>query len=106
MFSRMSSSRKADLLEGNDPILFDGPPQTVLADRLGDNVDRAFKNRFKPPIDGVKPLEIGKSAGRGLVGKPHHDVDIGFVSLLAAGGGTEQRKASHAGLSELGLVGL
>lgn len=43
-FSRMSSRRRISFSEGKDRLFLDLSPQPLLADRLGDEIDRTTEN--------------------------------------------------------------
>ena len=105
MFSRISSKRWVGCLEGNDSILFNFPTQALLAYWLSYDVDRSFQNFRQTPAQRIKSPEISKSFAAHLVGKTHHDINVGSVVLLPSRRRAKQRQAGHTGSAKLLLVG-
>jgi len=85
MFARMSSRRKIGFLESNDPILFNLAPQSILHDRLGDDIHRPLENLRQPARERVNAPKICEAAAACFIAQLHYDIDVGILALLASG---------------------
>ena len=93
-FSTISESRRASLLEGNDPVPVDFTLHGGLFRRLWNNVHPAAEHLFQALFQIVKKAEIGKSArGAGWV-ELYRYIDIGGFAFLVAGRGPNKEMLS------------
>ena len=90
--------------EGYNSFLLDAAPQAILANRLGNNVDRSLQYFGQPPAKRIQPAEIRETFTPGFVGHAYDDIDVRIGLLFASRSRAKQRKPAHSGSAKLWLV--
>src|SRR5437867_10208832 len=92
------------LSEGKRCLALDIFAQAVLADRLGNDIDRTAENFLKSSGQVFEAAEIGKAALARLRREADDDIDIRAAFRIAARHGAENRQALDTGRPEVGFV--
>lgn len=91
--------------EGNGSLRRDIPAQPILANGLGNNIDRSPQNAFEPAFQFVQPPEVAKTASGRIVRQADKYVDIGIAATVSSRRRSDQRQALYSSRPQLVLMG-